>query len=456
MKLPQLAAAWFACLLAAPGALAAPATPAKPNLVIILADDLGLHDVGCYGSEIPTPQIDRLARRGVKLQQYYAAAPVCTPSRFGLLTGRYPGRSQDKLLGALMFAEARDDHRGIRPGEITLAEVLRQNGYHTALIGKWHLGHGEPGFTPLQHGFDYFYGMNGGCVDYFTLRYGDLPDWIRDGKQVQERGYSTDLLARDAVRYLKSRPAGQPFFLYLAFNAPHYGKGWDAAEKKRTNILQAKPEDRAALAAIQNSDRREYAAMVTALDRGVGEVLDALRAERLEDNTLVVFASDNGGDPKYGGDNQPFRGSKNQVFEGGIRVPCLVQWPPKIKAGTASAQAACGIDFFATFCRVAGIPTKGFHLDGVDLAPALFDGNPFERELCWTLPRSAAFRRGSWKYVQSPQGELLFNLDSDAVEQHDLARAEPAKLKELKGAYEALAAGFEQGGDGTRRPQAGW
>ena len=443
MSLPPFLTLLFASLILVQTGPAAPAHPNRPSFLLILADDLGMNDLGCYGSEIPTPQIDRLARGGLKFEQYYAASSVCTPSRFGLLTGRYCGRSHDKLLGALMFAEKRDQHRGIRPAEVTIAEVLRQSGYHTALIGKWHLGHGEPGFSPLKHGFDYFYGINGGCVDYYMLRYGNLPDWVRNDKPVEEKGYSTDLLADDAVRFLKSQRPSQPFFLFLAYNAPHYGKAWDEKQHRFNNMLQAKPEDRQALAAIPDPTRREYAAMVAAMDRGIGRVLDTLRTLNLEENTIVAFASDNGGDPNYGGSNKPFRGGKNEPFEGGIRVPCLIQWPGRIKAGSATTQSVCAIDFFPTFCRLAGVPITEFHVDGMDLTPVLLDRKPFGRDLCWTLGKATAFRRGPWKYVSAADTEMLFNLEADPCERTNLAEANPGCLSELRQAYGALATTFD-------------
>jgi arylsulfatase A-like enzyme len=436
------------------GSITPPALAAapKPNIIFILADDLGINDLSCYGSHIPTPGIDRLAVNGMKLPQFYAASSICTPTRFGLLTGRYPARSQDKLLGALMFALKRDDDRGIRPGEVTIAEVLRNAGYHTALIGKWHLGHGQPEFSPLKHGFDYFYGMNGGCVDYFTLKYGNMPDWVRNGEPLQENGYSTNLLSDDALRYLDSRPVDRPFFLYLSYTAPHYGKGWDEDRKEFTNILQAKPEDLEEFAGIEDKNRREYAAMVRAMDRGVGRILDKLSALRLEENTLVIFSSDNGGDPAYGGNNEPFRGKKAEVFEGGIRVPCLIQWKGKVGAGTYSRQPVSTLDFFPTFCALAGIPVSGLALDGIDITPVLLRGKTFERELCWTVPRASAFLRGQWKYIRTGGTEMLFDLEADPWERRDMADRAPNRVKEMREAYDKIAASFNAGRNPAVRP----
>ena len=412
----------------------------RPNILVIFADDLGIGDVSCYGSEIKTPNIDSLARAGAKFESFYVAAPVCTPSRFGLLTGRYPARSHDKMFSALMFLQAKDDTRGIRADEKTIAEVLRRDGYRTAIIGKWHLGHGQPEFSPGRHGFDYTYGCHGGCVDYFTLKYGQKPDWFREDVALEENGYSTDLISADAVRWLQEQKADKPFFLYLAYTAPHYGKGWDEEKKQVTNILQAKPADRDRFKYIADERRREYAGMVAALDDGVGRVLETLRARKLDQNTLVIFTSDNGGDPRYGGNNQPFRGVKNEVFEGGIREPGLMVWPGKIKPGAIIREPATTLDFFPTFCDLAGVNRSGMALDGNSLVPLLTGGKALpERDLFWQQPNGIALRRGPWKFVRTAGGEMLFNLETDPGESKNLATEKPELLAKLKAAHAAIA-----------------
>ena len=322
--------------------------------------------------------------------------------------------------------------------EITIAEALRQSGYNTALIGKWHLGHGEPQFSPLKHGFEYFYGVNGGCVDYFTLRYGNSSDWVRDGKPLEERGYATDLLSDDAVRFLKKQQASQPFFSLFGLQRAALRQRLGQETKQFTNILQAKPEDKERASGISNPTRREYAAMVMAMDQGIGRVLDTLRTQQLEENTVVVFTSDNGGDPNYGGDNKPFRGAKNEAFEGGIRVPCLIRWPRKIQPGIRTKQPACAIDFFPTFCSLAKVPTNQLDLDGIDLAPVMLEGKQTQRDFCWTLTKATAFRRGPWKYVRTGKSEMLFNLNADPYEHTDLAEAEQGRLEELRSAYQKI------------------
>ncbi|MFN7139107.1 MAG: sulfatase-like hydrolase/transferase [Limisphaerales bacterium] len=440
MRLRTHLAAFLILLVAGTIAIQAAEKKDRPNIVLIFADDLGINDLSSYGSEIQTPHIDSIARNGIKLEQYYVASPICTPSRFGLLTGQFPNRSQDNLVGALMFLLERDDHKGIRQHETTIATVLQKNGYRTALIGKWHLGHNDEDTLPRQHGFDYTYGSHGGCVDYFTMKYGHKPDWFRNAKPLVEKGYATDLISDDAVRYLKNQKKDQPFFLFLSYTAPHYGKGWNEETKELSNILQAKPKDRKRFKHITDTNRLEYAAMVAAMDDGVGRVLETLRKQKLEKNTLVIFTSDNGGDPRYGGSNEPFRGRKAQLFEGGIRVPCVMQWPAKIKPGTVTSQPVTALDFFPTFCEITGSSTEGRPLDGESITALLTEGEKFERDLFWMLPNFHAFRRGDWKYVRTAKEDFLFNLADDPHESKNLAEQKPALLKELKAAHAAIAA----------------
>ena len=415
----------------------------RPNIILIFSDDQGVNDVGCYGSEIPTPHIDRIAREGIKFNQWYSASAICTPSRFGLLTGRNPSRSRHQLLSALMFMA--DEHRaaGIQPGETTIAQVLGESGYHTGLIGKWHLGHGDKSLLPTRHGFDRFIGHTGGCIDFFTMTYGIIPDWYHQEEIVRENGYATELITEEAIRFLRERRRQEaPFFLYLAYNAPHFGKGWSPKDKAPVNIMQARSQDLKRVDGIDDKIRREFAAMTLALDDGVGRVLNALDVNGQADNTLIIFLTDHGGDPTYGGSNLPLRGNKATLFEGGIKVPCVMRWPGKIKAGSESDAMACSTDLFPTFAKLAHAPVKGLPLDGRNLAPVLFEGVRWrDRTLFWELGAHAelkrqpwtAVRQGDWKYLQTPaDGEYLFNLAVDPNEKNNLADAETARFRELK------------------------
>jgi arylsulfatase A-like enzyme len=414
----------------------------RPNILFILADDLGYGDLSCYGNENPTPHIDSLARDGVRFTDFYVAASTCTPSRFALLTGRAPVRSRDALLNPLAFGEAYDNDRGIRPDETTIATRLRERGYRTAIIGKWHLGHSDPKFLPTRHGFDYFYGFTGGAIDYFTFHYGKVPDLHRNEQIIEQQGYTTDLITDEAVRFLQAQTKEQPFFLYLPYNAPHFGKPFDEAKKVAVNRMQAKPEDLARFSHLADLPRREYAAMMASLDDGVGRVLAALKANSLERDTLVIFASDNGGVLQLGGVNKPLRDQKGTLFEGGIRVPCLVRWPGHIPAGRILREPASMLDWFPTWSALTGLPTRGALVDGVNLWPWLSGkGKLAERPLFWREVKAArdggketrAIRVGQWKMVRTAaQQDMLFKLQADLAEQNDLSQTQPEMLRRLR------------------------
>ena len=415
----------------------------KPNILLIFTDDQGRGDVSCYGSEIPTPNIDSLARDGMKFENWYVAAPVCTPSRFGLLTGMYPNRSQDLLLGALMSLGPNDATRGIHEGETTLATILARVGYRTGLVGKWHLGHGMIKFLPTRHGFDSFYGHTAGCIDFFTMRYGVKPDWYRNEKLIDEIGYATDLISAEAVRFLNAQSDEKPFFLYLAYNAPHFGKGYDPGKKQVVNIMQAKPADLARVDHIDDPTRRVFGGMVVSLDDGIGRVLTSLRRNRLDDNTLVIFMTDHGGDLDYGGNNGPLRGEKNTLFEGGIRVPCLMRWPGKLKPGTVSHQHGSALDIVPTLSSIVGTERKTDQIDGIDLTPHLLGGKTIDRQLFWRLKTGDAYRDGDWKYLNIADNEdMLFNLKSDPNERKNLANEHSDVLRSLKEKHSAVVASF--------------
>lgn len=431
--------------------LASPSLAAdRPNILLIFTDDQGINDVGCYGSEIPTPNIGRLASEGMKFEQWYSASSICTPSRFGLLTGQNPSRFKDQLLSALMFMADEHKETGIQQGETTIAEILRESGYDTALIGKWHLGHGGKDLLPTRHGFNSFIGHTGGCIDFFTMTYGNIPDWYHQEVHVSENGYATELITDEAISYLEDREGeDEPFFLYLAYNAPHYGKGWSPSNQTPINIMQPQAEDLRRVAGIEDKVRREFAAMTVSLDDGVGKVIEALDANGLSEDTLVVFLTDHGGDPVYGGSNLPYRGDKATLFEGGLRVPCIMRWPGKIEAGSASNVVCSSLDLFPTFCSLAGIAADDLRLDGRNLSSVMIEGTGWsDRMLFWELGVHAelernpwsAVRSGDWKYLHTPNdGEFLFNVANDPYEKRNLMLIEPERFKDLRALRDNLS-----------------
>ena len=419
----------------------------RPNVVLIFTDDQGMNDVGAYGSEIATPHIASLGRDGMKFSQWYVASSICTPSRFGLLTGQFPTRSRDGLLSALMFLN--DKERGIQQGEVTFPALLRKSGYQTALIGKWHLGHGAKTFLPTRHGFSEFIGHTGGCIDFYTMRYGIQRDWYHDEKHVDEYGYATDLITDEAVKFLKRQKNDRPFFLYLAYNAPHFGKGWDPTKELVVNIMQPPPADLARVGHIKDPMRRTFAAKVANMDDGIGRVLAALKANGQERDTLVIFMTDHGGDYEFGGSNKPFRGEKATLFEGGIRVPCLMRWPGRIKAGSTSDEILSALDLFPTVCALARVDVAERQLDGVDITGILTGVQKTlpARELLWHTGSHAelkrgtwtALRQGDWKFLETSMGDqFLFNLAQDPHEKANLRAQHPKLFNDLRKRRDAL------------------
>lgn len=413
------------------------AAPARPNILFILADDLGWRDLGCYGERrIRTPQIDRLAGQGVRLLQAYANSCVCTPSRVSLMTGRYPHRlavGKDDVLGR--SAEG-SDRLGLPPDHPTLASLLRGAGYRTALVGKWHLGF-PPHFGPLKSGYERFYGIHAGGADYFTHRtsVGPGPSGLFDQTMpVDRQGYLTALLADRAVDELTQAAAERrPFLLSLHFTAPHWP--WEG------------PRDAAVastLTSLQHHDGgslETYAAMVESLDRNVGRVLAALDRLDQSKNTLVVFTSDNGGE-RFS-DMWPLRGQKTDLLEGGVRVPALVRWPGRIRPGGVSRQAAITMDWLPTLLAAAGTaPDPACPPDGENLLPILTGQAPeHARAFFWRYPdrRQRAARIGDLKYLEVEGRPALFDVAADPREAADLAGRRPEDLERLRAAHDAWA-----------------
>jgi arylsulfatase A-like enzyme len=387
-----------------------------------MCDDLGYGDVGFTGATAyATPHIDRIAREGLVLDQAYSSAPVCSPTRVALMTGRYPAREPAGLHEPLTTHPI-----GLPASPATLPRLLKDAGYRTALVGKWHLGT-EPAYHPLEHGFDEFYGFLGAAVDYHSKSDTEfrLP-LFQDGRTpVVPEGYLTDLLADRAARVIQAG-GDAPLFLSLQFNAPHWP--WQGP----TDIALPDPAD---LRGGGSPER--FAAIMTSLDAGVGRVLAALDAAGMTRDTLLVFTSDNGGERfSHMG---PFSHAKMTVGEGGIRVATAVRWPARLAAGSRSAQVTATIDWPVTFAAVAGT-TFARTVDGIDIAPALDGAAPIPRTLFWRVTQrrqQKAVRQGDLKYVENEEGAFLYDLASDVGERRDLARARPDDLGRLRGLLEA-------------------
>ncbi|MEX2581072.1 MAG: sulfatase-like hydrolase/transferase [Verrucomicrobiales bacterium] len=426
-------------LLCLAAVLASVAHAAPPNLLFILADDLGYGDLGCYGApDIDTPHLDRLASEGVRFTDCYANAPVCSPTRIAFLTGRYQQRyGMDNALYYQEFG------RGLPEQGETIADRLRSAGYATGLSGKWHVGYDEAR-RPLRQGFDHFFGLLGGNHHYFEHmdRIG-VPDLWLGNEAVSREGYSTDLITEDALAFIDANRDGR-FFLYLSHAAPHFPiQGPGDADK----LVEPKTK------AWQEGDRETYAAMVEAMDAGIGRVLDRLDALGLADRTLVVFTSDNGGASLAR--NAPFRGQKTTLWEGGIRVPCLARWPEVIPAGKTTKQVAITMDWTATFAALAGAEATVGTDEGIDLIPVLSgERGEVERTLFWrqrpgpkrkAVPRVRAVRHGKWKLVEPEEGAPeLFDLEADRAESSDLSDDFSRIAADLRRRLEAWEATVER------------
>ena len=408
----------------------------RPNILFILADDLGYGDLSCYGRpDYRTPHIDRLAREGLRFTNNYTAAAVCTPTRVALMTGRYPARLPIGLMEPLRSG---DETVGLPPEHPTVASRLKQVGYETALIGKWHLGF-LPEHGPLRHGFDEFYGILGGAVDYFSHRApsGKL-DFYEGHVAVDQVGYMTDLLTQRAVQYI-SRRHSAPFYLALHYTAPHWP--WEGPTDTAASRTLWEVGDTAASRYVRGyADRGSlgvFSAMMQRLDEGVGRLARALRDARFERDTFLVFTSDNGGE-RYSY-NWPMSDGKGSLREGGIRVPAIVRWRGRVPAGRTTDQSTISMDWTATLLAVGGATQDpAYSLDGRDLS-ALCRGEPvrFDRTIFWRTRLDGAARRGRWKYLRTDRDESLFDIPRDPGEGADMAAYEPGTLTALRAEFQA-------------------
>ena len=420
--------------VAALGASRAARAQGPPNVLFILADDLGYGDLSSYGRpDYDTPVLDRLATQGTKLTSAYAAAPVCTPTRVAFMTGRYPQRYEVGLQEPLT---ASSPPVGLPQGGATIASRMRAAGYETALIGKWHLGW-RPEFQPNRHGFDEFYGTLSGALDYFThvapdAGTGDLPDLWENDRRTTTDGYLTDVFSDRAAEFVL-RPRSKPFYLSLHYTAPH--SPWEGPNDR----ARADHEDHGAGPMTNGGSLEAYAQMMRSMDSGIGRVLAALRRARLERDTLVIFTSDNGGE-RYSF-NWPFSFQKLYLHEGGIRVPAIVRWPGVVPAGVVTDQPAITMDWTATILAAAGASADAGDLDGDNLLPVLSgEREPYERALFWRTRTRAAARIGRWKYLQEGTQDSLYDIGVDLGEKSDLKARQTAVFDDVKNRYAAWAA----------------
>ena len=413
----------------------------RPNIIFIVADDLGFADLGCYGGRPAqfgdvSPVLDGLAAQGLKFTQGYSNSPVCSPTRFALMTARYQYRLRGAAEEPINSKSRGSTTLGLPPAHPTLPSLLRASGYRTALVGKWHLGY-PPAFGPLQSGYDEFFGPMSGGVDYFThCSFNGSHDlWLGEEEQAQS-GYLTDLITDRAIDFVQRMAAGaqsdEPFFLSLHYTAPHWP--WETrddealAQEIKTNLFH-----------LHGGNIHTYHRMIHHMDEGIGKLMTVLAQHGLSDNTLVVFTSDNGGE-RFS-DSWPLVGGKMDLTEGGIRVPWIAHWPARIAPGSVSLQPCLTMDWSATMLAAAGVPAhEDYPLDGVSLLPVLLQpDHAFARPLHWRMNHRGqrALRDGDWKYLRVDGHDYLFNISADERERANLAQQQPERLATMRAAWEA-------------------
>lgn len=398
----------------------------RPNIIYIMADDMGYADLSCYGrKDYQTPNLDKLASQGVKFTDAYAGSALCTPCRTSFMTGRYPARTPVGLMEPLRGTH-KDSIVGLTPQYTSIATLLKRAGYETYLVGKWHLGYGSQ-YSANKNGFDYFFGFNSGGSDYIshTNRKGD-GDLYENETLIKKEGYLTDIWMEKTVEIIKKKH-DKPFFLSLMFNAPHWPiqAPGDKAYPKGTNWQTT-------------GTAEQYAAMIKSMDDAVGKIMQVIDDEKLLNNTLVIFTSDNGGE-KFA-DMGMYSGGKDELLEGGIRQPAFIRWPGVIPANSVTQQAAITMDWTATILSVAGAkPDPAFPLDGINLLPVCVGKKKvIDRTFYWRLfqdTKQKAIRQGNWKYLQTEKGDFLFDLSKDPGEKSDLKEKYPAIFEQLKLKY---------------------
>ena len=416
-------------------------THKKPNIIFIVADDLGFADLGCYGGRDAefgpvSPVLDRLAAAGLKFTQGYSNSPVCSPTRFALMTARWQYRLRGAAEEPISSKSKGSTTLGLAPEHPTLPSLLQGAGYRTALMGKWHLGY-PPVFGPIQSGYEEFFGPMSGGVDYFThcSNNGTHDLYLGDAEHHAE-GYLTDLITERSIDYVQRMAAGAragtPFFLSVHYTAPH----WPWETRDDAALAPALKDN---LFHLHGGNIHTYRRMIHHMDEGIGRLADTLRAQGLLDDTLIVFTSDNGGE-RFS-DNWPLVGGKMDLTEGGIRVPWIAHWPAAIAPGGVSAQQCMTMDWSATMLDAAGVaPAADYPLDGVSMLPVLRDGaHHFHRPLHWRMNHRGqrALRDGDWKYLRVDGNDYLFNIPADERERANLAAHAPERLAALRAAWEA-------------------
>lgn len=420
---------WIATIAALLLAVWTGGAATKPNILILLADDLGYADVGFNGGKIPTPNLDRLAARGINLTDF-RACPMCSPTRAGLLTGRWPGR-----FGIMRAVIPPWSTYGLPAEEKTIPQLLAPLGYERrGMVGKWHLGHARQEFLPLAHGFTSFVGCYNGAIDYFTHERDGECDWHHDTRTVHEDGYSTDLIAAAATRFIEGSPTGKPWFLYVPFNAPHAP-------------YQAKEDDLKKYPQFKMANRRAYAAMIDSMDQAIGKILAAVEGRADATNTLVLFSSDNGGIPNVGSSNGSYRGAKLSVYEGGTRVCAAIRWPAGGLTGGKQYSGRIGyVDVLPTVLAAAGGAAPA-NVDGVNFLPAVrgeskLPERPWFSYIHQDAGAHASVHLGEWKLVAhgdffatetaTPPTLELYNLIDDPAEANDIAAQYPDRVADLQ------------------------
>jgi len=404
-------------------ACSAPTEPdTPPNIILIMADDLGYGDLGCYGSTVMrTPHLDSLAANGLKFTNFHANATVCTPTRAALLTGRYQQRAG---LEGVIYVRGETRQLGMDTSEVTVAELLQKAGYQTGIMGKWHLGYKEE-YNPVHHGFDEFYGYVSGNIDYHShYDNAGIYDWWHNLDSIKEEGYITDLITGHAVDFIEKNQ-DRPFFLYVPHESPHV-----PLQGRQDTAYRFPNREFSYLGPVEDQERA-YREMIEVMDEGVGRIVQKLRELELEDNTLVIFCSDNGGLEGFA-DNGALRGFKGKLWEGGHRVPAIAHWKGKIDPGETDATVL-SFDFMPTFLALAKAEKHtDLQLDGMDISSVLFSKEELlERTVFWRYRNQKVARTGDWKLIITEQDTALYDLQTDQAEQNNLKALQPERTDEL-------------------------